>query len=54
MCLIFVEIRRRDGKRFVLKPEKTKGSPLDVEGLDLNLTRDEIVTFVREGREVMG
>ncbi len=49
-----VEIRRRDGQRFVLKPEKTKGSPLDVEGIDLNLTRDEIVAFVHEGREVMG
>lgn len=45
-----VRIRRRDGQSFVLKPETAAGSPLDVEGIDLNLTKDEIVDFVREGR----
>jgi hypothetical protein len=45
-----VRIRRQDGQSFVLTPEQPSGSPLDVEGLDLDLTTDEIVAFVREGR----
>lgn len=45
-----VRIRRRDGQSFVLKPEAAPGSPLDVEGIDLNLTKDEIVDYVRESR----
>ena len=45
-----VRIRRQDGQSFVLTPEEATGSPLDVEGLDLDLTTDEIVAFVREGR----
>jgi hypothetical protein len=45
-----VRIRRRDGETFVLKPERTAGSPLDVEGIDLGLSREEVVSFVREGR----
>ena len=45
-----VRIRRRDGQTFVLRPETPSGSPLDVEGLDLQLTADEIVAFGREGR----
>ena len=45
-----VRIRRRDGQVFVLRPEQSKGSPLDVPGLKLELSRDEIVDLVREGR----
>jgi hypothetical protein len=30
-----VRIRRRDGQVFVLTPEKRRGSPLDVRGVDL-------------------
>ncbi len=45
-----VRIRRRDGQSFVLKPEVPTGSPLDVEGVDLGLSADEIVAFVQEGR----
>jgi prevent-host-death family protein len=45
-----VRIRRRDGESFVLKPEASIGSPLDVEGIDLDVTTDEIVAFVHEGR----
>lgn len=45
-----VRIRRQDGQSFVLRPENLTGSPLDVEGIDLDLTTDEIVSFVREGR----
>jgi PHD/YefM family antitoxin component YafN of YafNO toxin-antitoxin module len=46
-----VRIRRRDGQEFVLSPAPEMGSPLDVEGLELDWTREEIVAAVREGRE---
>lgn len=46
-----VRIRRKDGRCFVIKPEpSTSGSPLDVEGVDLDLTTEEILDFIREGR----
>jgi uncharacterized protein (DUF433 family) len=45
-----VRIRRRDGTAFVIRPEQRTASPLDVEGLDLDLGADEIVQMVREGR----
>ena len=45
-----VRIRRRDGRTFVLRPEEFTRSPLDVEGLDLNLSVDEIINYIHEGR----
>ena len=45
-----IRIRRRDGQVFVLKSERDLRSPLDVNGPNLNISRDEIVEFVREGR----
>ena len=45
-----VKIRRKDGQTFVIRPEKRAGSPLDVEGIDLDITTAEIVQFVQEGR----
>ena len=46
-----VRIKRADGQVFVLKPEKKKRSALEVAGVDLNVSTEEIVAFVREGRE---
>lgn len=46
-----VRIRRKDGQSFILQPESSTLSPLDVEGVDLGLTGAEIVEIVREGRE---
>ena len=46
-----VRIERADGQVFVLKPETKKRSALDVAGLDLDVSTDEIVRFVREARE---
>ncbi len=46
-----VVIKRRDGRSYVLKPETSAKSPLDVKGVDLGLSASEIVDFVREGRE---
>ncbi|MEO7520466.1 MAG: type II toxin-antitoxin system Phd/YefM family antitoxin [Gemmatimonas sp.] len=45
-----VRIRRRDGQVFVLRPESATESPLDVPGLRLALTRDDIVSLVHAGR----
>ncbi len=45
-----VRIRRRDGSVFVVRPEPVSGSPLDVEGVDLDLTREEVLEFIDESR----
>ncbi|MEP7039368.1 MAG: type II toxin-antitoxin system Phd/YefM family antitoxin [Acidobacteriota bacterium] len=46
-----VRIKRANGQIFVLKPEQMKRSALDIDGIDLDVSTDEIVEFVREGRE---
>lgn len=46
-----VKIKRKDGRVFIIKPEIRKESPLDVEGVDLGITTEELVQFIREGRE---
>lgn len=47
-----VRIKRRDGQVFVIKPQKRKGSPLNVNGVKLNLSRKEILKSIEEGRRV--
>lgn len=49
-----VEIRRRDGQRFIVRPNQTVGSPLDVPAIETDLTRQEIVSLVREARRSAG
>ena len=49
-----VRIRRQDGKTFLLQPEENARSPLDVPGVDLGVSSEEIVAFIREGREREG
>ncbi len=44
-------IKKRDGESFHIKPAAPKKSPLDVKGVDLNITSSEIVDIVRNGRE---
>ncbi len=46
-----VRIRRKDGSVFAIRQVTNKVSPLDVEGVQSSLTADEIVEYVREGRE---
>jgi len=46
-----VRIRRDDGAVFVLRPETTPRSALDVAGINLSVTTQEIIDIVREGRE---
>ena len=45
-----VRIKRRDGSEFEIAPVSSKVSPLDVEGVDLGLSVEEIVSVVREVR----
>ncbi|MCE7987393.1 MAG: type II toxin-antitoxin system Phd/YefM family antitoxin [Caldilinea sp. CFX5] len=45
-----VRIKRRDGRMFVILPERQDRSPLDMEGITLAFTREEIIQFVHEGR----
>jgi hypothetical protein len=45
-----VRIKRRDGQVFVIKLEPQSGSPLDVPGIGLGLSANEIVEFIQEGR----
>lgn len=48
-----VQIRRRDGSTFILRPVTARRSPLDVESVRLAepVRRDDIVDAVREVRE---
>jgi hypothetical protein len=46
-----VRIKRKDGQVFVIRPELRGDSPLDVEGISLNISTDEVVQIIRDGRE---
>jgi prevent-host-death family protein len=46
-----VRITRRDGRIFVVQPVRETRSPLDVPGVDTQLSRAEILTALRESRE---
>jgi antitoxin Phd len=46
-----VIIRRKDGRTFALIPEKIAASPLDVPSIEAKISTEEIVDFIREGRE---
>jgi hypothetical protein len=45
-----VRIRRRDGSVFLISQVVAAGSPLDVPAIDVQITRDEIIELIREGR----
>ncbi len=44
-------IKKRDGESFYLKPVVPKKSPLDIKGVDLEISSSEIVDIIRDGRE---
>jgi hypothetical protein len=46
-----VQIKREGGRVLMIKPLPSPHSLLDVQGVDLDLSMDEIVTFVREVRQ---
>jgi PHD/YefM family antitoxin component YafN of YafNO toxin-antitoxin module len=45
-----VMIKRKDGSTFILKPVSPKSSPLEVEGIDVDTSREEIVEIQKEIR----
>jgi antitoxin Phd len=46
-----VMVKRKDGLVFVIKPVIKTDSPLDVPGIDLDLSREEIVDLLRQVRQ---
>lgn len=46
-----VQIKRRDGQTFVIKPVEKKKSPLDVAGVTTSISLEELNEAVRESRE---
>lgn len=46
-----VLIKRRDGQVFVVRPQETTTSPLDVATVDMDISTEEIVAAVRESRQ---
>jgi antitoxin Phd len=46
-----VRICRKDGSSFIVKPALYEESPLQTEGVLSSLSAEEIVEYVREGRE---
>ncbi len=46
-----VQIKRRDGQTFVLKPAKEDDSSLNVEGVQTDVSLYEINEAIRESRE---
>ena len=46
-----IRIRRKDGQVFVLQPAEVEDSPLNIPGIQLDITTNEIIDIIREGRE---
>jgi len=46
-----VRITRRDGRDFVIQPLEIPASPLSIEGVDLNISQNDILTFIHESRK---
>ena len=46
-----VQIKRRDGQTFIIKPVEDKRSPLDIAGVSTDISLDELNEAVRESRE---
>ena len=46
-----VRVRDADGREYAIRPVTPERSPLDIPGIDLKLSAEEIVSFVREWRD---
>jgi len=44
-------IKRKDGSLFVIKPFAKSDSPLNVAGVDVGISKKEIIEYLREIRE---
>jgi antitoxin Phd len=49
-----VRIKRKDGQVFVVKLQPSTKSPLEVEGINLGISSQEILSFIAEGRKSFG
>lgn len=45
-----VRVKRRDGQVFIIQPDRPRHSPLDVTGVDTDISAEEIVETIREMR----
>ena len=45
-----VRIRKRNGQKFILQPEKQSRSPLDVPSLNLDIEREELLEIIQSSR----
>ena len=41
---------QKDDQVFVIKPETKNASPLDVKGVNVNISVKEIISYIHEGR----
>lgn len=46
-----VQIKRRDGQTFILKPVKEEESPLNIPGVTVDIELEELNKAVRDSRE---
>jgi hypothetical protein len=46
-----VLIKKRDGSSFILSPLPLEDSPLNVGGIDISLTKEEILDVLKETRK---
>ena len=46
-----VRIKRRDGSEFTVRAVINEASPLDVPGVLTDISQDEILELIREGRD---
>lgn len=42
---------RKNNQLFVITPESNHISPLDIEGIDVKMTSEEIIQFIHESRK---
>lgn len=48
-----VKIRRDNGNVLVIRPEAKMASPLDVPGVDLGISTEDILACIHEGRRTL-
>lgn len=46
-----VYIKKRNGESFYIKPVISRKSPFDIEGVNLEISTEDIVDIIRLGRE---
>lgn len=46
-----VKITHRDGQSYIITPAPLQSSPLDIDGVNCNITRDDIVSAIHQSRE---